>query len=129
MPRARLLVLALLVAIAAGCSGATSGSRAGRSDVVTQEQLQGRGFASAYDAIEALRGGWLRTRGATTLMGPEAEIQVYMDNTRLGNVATLRQIPTVNVSYIQWYNANDATARWGIGHGAGAIFVSTAPVR
>ena len=37
--------------------------------------------------------------------------------------------PAVNVAYIQWYNANDATARWGIGHGAGAVYVSTTPGR
>ena len=118
-----------LVLLLGGCAGNGATARSGRSDMIVQEQLQGRGFASAYDAIEALRGNWLRTRGRTTLTGPELEIQVYMDNTHLGAVETLRQIPAVNVAYIQWYNANDATARWGIGHGAGAVYVSTTPGR
>ena len=122
------LVLALALLLGA-CATNGASARTGRSDMIVQEQIAGRGFASAYDAIETIRGGWLRTRGATTLIGTEAEIQVYLDNTRLGGIETLRQIPAVNVAYIQWYNANDATARWGIGHGAGAIFVSTTAIR
>ena len=122
------LMLALLLLLGA-CAGNGASARAGRSDMIVQEQIQGRGFASAYDVVESLRGGWLRTRGATSLTGPEVEIQVYLDATRLGGIATLRQIPAVNVNYIQWFNANDATARWGIGHGAGAVYVSTTPGR
>ena len=122
------LLLALLL-LAGGCASNGASQRAGRADLIVQEQIQGRGFASAYDVVEALRGGWLRTRGEGTLTGPPTEIQVYLDATRLGNTSTLRQIPAVNVTYIQWYNANDATARWGIGHGAGAIYVSTTPGR
>ena len=122
------LLFALLLLLGA-CAGGGAGTRTGRSDMIVQEQIAGRGFASAYDAIESMRGGWLRTRGRTTLIGAETEIQVYLDNTRLGGIATLRQIPAVNVTYIQWFNANDATARWGIGHGAGVIFVSTAALR
>jgi hypothetical protein len=130
MLRGRLLVLMLFLAVAAGCaSGPATAGRTGRSDLITEEQLRARGFGSVYDAVETLRSNWLRTRGSDTLAGTPTQIQVYVDNTRLGGVENLRGISPLSVSYIQWYNANDATARWGIGHGAGVIYVSTAPMR
>ena len=130
MYRARLLLLTLVLALAAGCaSGAATAGRTGRSDLITEEQLRARGFGSVYEAVETLRSNWLRTRGSDTLAGTPTMVQVYVDNTRLGGVETLRGVSPLSVSYIQWYNANDATARWGIGHGAGVIYVSTAPLR
>ena len=130
MLRGRLLVTMLFLAVVAGCaSGGATAARAGRSDLITEEQLRARGFGSVYEAVETLRSNWLRTRGSDTLSGQPTVVQVYVDNTRLGGVENLRGISPLAVSYIQWYNANDATARWGIGHGAGVIYVSTAPMR
>ena len=123
------LALALLAFSIVGCAGATSQGGAGRSDLIVADQLRSRGFASVYDAVEQLRSNWLRTRGRDSLMGPPSEVQVYLDNVRMGGVATLRQISPATVTYVQWYNANDATARWGIGHGAGAIYVSTRTIQ
>jgi hypothetical protein len=123
------LALVLLLFSAVGCAGATSqGGAAGRSDLLVEEQLRSRGFANLYEAVETLRSNWLRTRGQDSFSTP-TEIQVYMDNVRLGGVGALRQISPSTVTYIQWYNANEATARWGIGHGAGAIYVSTRAVQ
>jgi hypothetical protein len=47
---------------------------------------------------------------------------------RLGGVETLRTIVVRPVSYIRHYNGIDATARWGLDHGSGVIYVSTRPV-
>jgi hypothetical protein len=122
------LALALLAFSMLGCAGATAQGGAGRSDIIVAEQLRARSFPSVYDAVETLRSNWLRTRGQDSFSTP-TEIQVYMDNVRMGGVATLRSISPSTVTYIQWYNANDATARWGIGHGAGAIYVSTRAIQ
>jgi hypothetical protein len=127
MLKARLGLLLLVVSVV-GCAGGTT-QRAGRSDLIVEEQLRSRGFASVYEAVETLRSNWLRPRGQDTLIGTASEVQVYMDNVRMGGVGTLRQISPSTVTFIQWYNANDATARWGIGHGAGAIYVSTRAIQ
>ncbi|MGH7463012.1 MAG: hypothetical protein ACREMA_18555 [Longimicrobiales bacterium] len=52
---------------------------------------------------------------------------VYIDDTRLGGVETLRSISTASISYIRYYDGVTATGRWGIDHGQGVIFVSTRP--
>ena len=67
---------------------------------------------------------WLQARGAD---GPDklTEVKVYLDNTELGGTTTLHDITTQVVSWIRYYDGPSAQSRWGIGHGAGVIFVST----
>lgn len=123
------LVLTLLLFVLSGCASAGPGTRTGgRSDLIVEEQIRSRGFTSAYDVVETLRGNWLRTRGQDSFSTP-SEIQVYVDNVRLGGINTLRQISPISITYIQWFNPIDASARWGLGHGAGAIYVSTSTAR
>lgn len=121
-------VALLFVLLLAGCASAGSSPRLGRSDLIVQEQIQGKGFINAYDIVETLRSNWLQKRGEDSFSTP-SQIQVYVDNVRLGGVANLRQIPAMSVTSIQWYNGVEASGRWGLGHGAGAIAVSTTPVR
>ncbi|MBW3630583.1 MAG: hypothetical protein KY464_14970 [Gemmatimonadetes bacterium] len=125
----RSLVALTVLLLAGGCASAAGGARtSGRSDLIVEEQIRSRGFTSAYDVVETLRGNWLRTRGVDSFSTP-SEIQVYVDNVRLGGIHMLRQIAPMTVTYIQWFNPIDASARWGLGHGAGAIYVSTSTQR
>ena len=55
------------------------------------------------------------------------EVQVHLDDVRLGGVGTLREIPVIDVSYMQFYDPASASARWGLDHSHGAIYVSTRP--
>jgi hypothetical protein len=94
--------------------------------VLTQTQFGAHQFNTAFDAIEALRSNWLKTRGPDSFQAP-SQVRVYLDNVSLGDTATLRQIAINTIVYIRYYDGISATARWGLDHGAGVIFVSTRP--
>jgi hypothetical protein len=53
---------------------------------------------------------------------------VYFDGIHFGGVESLRTIDLRPVTYIRFFDGIAATARWGLGHGQGAIYVSTHPV-
>jgi hypothetical protein len=122
------LTLSLVLVLGACASAGRGGTPQGRSDLLVEDQIRGQSYSTVYDVIVALRPNWLRTRGTDSFNTP-TQIQVYVDNMRVGGIATLQQIPTVSTYYVQWYDGLEASARWGLGHGAGAIYVSTAPMR
>jgi hypothetical protein len=103
-----------------------SGEARDRS-MLTQAQLNAHQFNTAFDAIEALRSNWLNTRGADSFQNP-TQVRVYLDNISLGDTATLRTIAINTIVYIRYFDGVQATARWGLNHGAGAIYVSTRPL-
>lgn len=129
--RSRFVSLALLcvAALAAGCAGRNSPKTGETRDhaMLTKEQLAENHFNTAYDAVEALRSNWLRTRGTDSFQTP-SEVLVYLDNTRLGGTETLREIAANTVVYMRFYDGVAATGRWGVGHAAGVIYVSTHPL-
>jgi hypothetical protein len=124
--RLRQLVLPIVVGSLA-CAGA-GGGKSPRADysVLTQEQLAEQHFENLFEAVQTLRSNWLNDRGPDSFVTP-SRIWVYLDNTRMGGVQSLAQISTRYVSSVQKLNGVDATARWGIGHGAGVISVMTWP--
>lgn len=81
-------------------------------------------YATVFDAVSALRSIWLRPRGPESFMLP-LEVLVYYDNTILGSVETLRNIQPSLVSTVRFYDGPQATSRWGVGHSAGVIHIST----
>lgn len=97
------------------------------SDLITREQLRARVYPNLYEAVRALHSGWLRERGADSFRG-STQIQVYLDGMRLGGTGALRTLSARDVEFVRRYDGNDATARWGLGHGSGVIFVSTRPL-
>lgn len=124
----RWLVPVLLLVAAACASGGAQPESAGprsRRDVLTKEQIEQTNETNVYGVVETLRGIWLRERGNDTLMGQPTRVQVYLDDVRMGTVENLRSINTSTVEYIQYFDGNAATARWGLGHGQGVIYVST----
>jgi hypothetical protein len=74
--------------------------------------------------VQSLRPRWLRISSPTTLTGRET-IKVYLDGSLLGGPEQLQQITTSSISSIRFLDANEATQRWGLDHGQGAIVVST----
>lgn len=112
--------------LAAGCASAASGPPRPRFDasLITREQILETQVTTAYDAVKSLRATWLTVRGPESFRYPSA-VQVYLDGVRLGDVSTLPSIAAPPIQYIRFYSPQDATAKWGIDHGAGAIFVST----
>ena len=109
-----------------GCFRASSGrsSASGDRSILSGEEVREGRFTSAFDVVDALRRDWLQMRGTNSFTHP-TEIQVYLDGARLGTVASLREIPATSVAQIQHFNGMDATARWGLDHGQGVIYVTS----
>jgi hypothetical protein len=121
----RILVAALLsAALSCASSGTPERARAQDHDLITIDQIRDHRFPSAYDAVEALHSNWLLTRGTDSFRTP-SEVVVYQDGTKLGGVAVLKDIVPGSIEYIRHYDGVSATARWGVGHSQGVIFVST----
>ena len=122
----RPLAFAALVAtcLLAGCAGATTQSRGGqdRSAVLTSEELAKTNSDNLYDAIAKLRPEWLTSRGPTsaTDMTPTS-VDVYMNGTQLGDASYLRQMRVLDVSEVRYWDAGQASARFGMGHPRGVI--------
>jgi hypothetical protein len=121
-------LLAALTCLTSACSARAPGERPPpvRVDytLLTEEQLREHHFNSAYEAVAALRSRWLETRGTDSFNRP-SQVLVYLDDTRLGGVETLRQIALSGVLYIRYIDGITASGRWGLDHGQGVIQVST----
>ena len=123
----RLVLLALILGGCASGGRPTSGAPRARADLITAEELRGGQFRTANDAVSSLRARWLQSRGTDTFVGKPGEVQVHLDDVRLGGVSTLREIPAIDIAYMQFFDPTSAAARWGLDHSHGAIYVSTRP--
>lgn len=120
---ARFVALAAAVLVGA-CASRLKTGEVRDHGTLTKEQIAESHFSTAYDAVEALRSNWLKARGTDSFQTP-SEVLVYLDNTRLGGTDRLREIAANTVVYMRFYDGVSATGRWGIGHAAGVIYVST----
>lgn len=134
MPRSSRRSLFLMIVAVLGCAsggGSSSDARSiGRSnrDVLTVDDLRATGSMNAYDAVAALRSSWLRPRGPDSFSNP-GQVWAYVNDVRVGGVDTLRRIPITEITYIRYFDGTAASARWGLGHSHGVVFVSTRPER
>jgi hypothetical protein len=123
------------------------------ADYITREQLTEQKFSTLYDLIESMHNNWLRERipspGDRAVSGNRADttgkaqytndynaagksfpgqnggIQVYVDGTRAGSLDQLKTIRPAELWSVRRINGIDAQGRFGIGHGAGVIYVVT----
>ncbi|MCC7055457.1 MAG: hypothetical protein IT355_19440 [Gemmatimonadaceae bacterium] len=118
----------------AGGSGAT-GTMVGTApaparnrdrSTLSREEIRATQYTNLYDVIATLRGNWLRARAAESINGKSSTVQVYLDSQRLSGVEELRTMMAANVESIRYMDPIQASARWGMDHGAGAILVTTA---
>ncbi|MEP6621796.1 MAG: hypothetical protein ABJE47_20885 [bacterium] len=116
------------------------------SELITREQIVGQKYQNAYDAVEGIHSNWLSTpmlaptpgqqkdtsgkaqyasefTGGRSRAGENGGIQVYLDGSRIGGIAELRSISSATIYSIRRIRGTDAQARWGIGHGAGVLYV------
>jgi hypothetical protein len=108
---------------------------------ISTEEIQAAGISgTVYDLVFARRRQWLNTRGvelsetprvtlgersATVTPADNPILVVYLDNVKVGDQAQLRNIPLDGVMEVKFYDASQATWRWGAGHNHGAIQVLT----
>ena len=105
--------------------GAARNTQRPSADVITRAEMEKSEYASLYEVVEALRGRWLRTRGPNTLLGRPIEVQVMVDDMRLGGVSTLRTLTSDNVVAIAFVDPVTAAQRWGGRFAQGTIVVTT----
>lgn len=132
----RALVIVTLTACASGgAPGAAPGSPAAaaaaapkaRQDqqLITRDVILGTQYTNLYDVVQALRSNWLRQRVSSSASGKVEVLVVYLDNQRIGGVEELRRIVPSSVSTARYFDPITASARWGLDHGAGAIYIVT----
>ena len=121
------LALFALTVGAPGCAGRTNPGPAVDRNTLVQEQFADRGYNTAFDVIQSLRSNWLAARGPDSFVAP-TQVQVYLDGVRMGGVDQLRTIDLRPVTYMRFFDGIAATARWGLDHGSGAIYISTHPL-
>ena len=121
----RALSIGLLVACAMlGCAGATTAGSpdTGGRDSLSREQLQATNSEELYAAIAKLRPEWLSSRGPTSVTDPTpTTASVFMNGSLLGKVDYLQQMRVIDVTEVRYWNAGQASARFGMGHPRGVI--------
>ena len=118
-----LLILPLLFLAACSARTGTRGNRDQRTALLAEE-MQAAGYSDALTTVQSLRPNWLRKRGASSITTVET-IKVYLDDSLLGGPETLQQITVRSIAAIRYFDGLEATQRWGLDHGQGAIVVST----
>lgn len=122
----RLAAAVLLVSLVTACAPARAARPGGNARTITTEEIRNAGQSDAWLLVQMLRPHWLSTRGTSTLHGHE-EIKVYLDASLLGGPATLRQVNTSSISLLRFLDGLEASQRWGLDHGNGAIVISSRP--
>ena len=118
------LALATTLLLAAAC-GPRSAAPRGDRNFISTEELRASTQPNLYTAVESLRPLWLRSRGPTSITQGQQTVRVYLDGTLMGGPEQLRQIPTQSVSSLRFVDGPQATQRWGLDHGMGAIVIAT----
>jgi hypothetical protein len=97
-------------------------------NLLTGEQLADTHAASVYDAVLRLRPGFLRVRGPTSVLIPGTNgPALWVDESYLGDVGELRDIPTRDVVSVRYFPAWDAATRYGSRYSQGMLVVDTRP--
>jgi hypothetical protein len=120
--RAQCFFLAIILSLSA-CAARQPGAASSDRNLLSSEEMQKAGYVDGLLAVQTLRPLWLRMRGPTSSRAET--IKVYLDGSLLGGPEQLRQIRTSSISSMRYYDGLEATQRWGLDHGHGAIVVST----
>src|SRR5258708_31600776 len=116
-------ITVLAASVACAHRGTTSGERPDR-DIITRAQMINARFQTVFDAVAGLHANWLSARGPDSFNAQSSQVRVYLDNSRLGDTATLRSIAVNTVLWVKHYDGVAATGRWALDHGAGVIYVA-----
>lgn len=125
--RARRCIALAMACTLGGCAppATPNGSAAPRAAQLTQVELQAANSDNLYDAITKLRPEWLTTRGPTSVKdGTPTSVDVYMNGTLLGKADYLREVRLLDVTEVRYWDAGQASARFGMGHPRGVIEIT-----
>jgi hypothetical protein len=118
--------LCLMACASSGTSARSDSTRRRDSNLITQQELAASTARDAYQAVQMLRPDWFRRgRGANSQAQGSTQVVVYVDGQKYGTPRSLEQFRVGSFKELRYYNASEATNRWGTGHTAGVIYVST----
>lgn len=117
---AALFVLQLVI----GVSVAEAQGRRSRN-LITSEEIAKASAADAYDLIRELRPTWFSSRGVVSGDAYAGGIVIYLDGIKQNSVDDIKAIAVERIKEARFYNASDATTRFGTGHPSGAIEITT----
>lgn len=120
-----LLGLGLALASCAGRKNPGKAQSSGGSGAITRAEMEKVRYSSLYEVVQALRARWLQSRGPTTFLSRPTEVQVMVDEMRMGGIDALRGLRTDNVVSIAFFDPVTAAQRWGGKHAQGTILVTT----
>lgn len=118
------VMLVSTTCLIAGCASSTTQGRSARGGdtQLTRSELAATNAGNLYDAIAKLRPQWLSSRGATSVTDASPTgVDVYMNGTFLGKADYLRDVRLQDVSSVTYWDAGQASARFGMGHSRGVI--------
>jgi len=126
------VTLALLATLS-GCASTGGGSSDGRDpDVITQEELRQQPQFTGLQMIRQFRPNWLNDRGGSINVFGEEDIanprgiRLYVDGVvQPDGLEELELLTTNEIRRMEKLDASEATQRFGMGHTAGAILVTT----
>lgn len=119
-----LLIPFVLTLTACSASSGAKGSAPRDRALLTAEDIQKSGAVEAFTAVQTLRPHWLVKRGSTSFRQTEI-VKVYLDGNLMGGPDQLRQITTTSIESIRYMDGLEATQRYGLDHGQGAVLVFT----
>ena len=109
----------------AGCAAATTTSTRGSGTQLTQTQLAAANADNLYDAIIKLHPEWLSSRGATSVTDSSPTgVDIYMDGQLVGKADYMRDVRLLDVGSVRYWDAGQASARFGMGHPRGVIEIT-----
>ena len=121
------LSMALVMAAATACASAGGGSASAEvkknPNLIATAEMDAGNFRSAYDVVQRLRPNWFsraaqagsQTMGVSAVSGSQtgggAGLVVYLDNTRMGGVAALRDLPVSAIGSLEFMDAATAQSK------------------
>lgn len=123
-PARALLFLSLSASWVAGCVTTPPQAESAPSarNTLTRTELATSNSSNLFDAISKLRPEWLSSRGPTSLTdATPASVSVFMDGSMLGKAESLKQLGVLDVTEVRYWDAAQASARFGMGHPRGVL--------
>ena len=125
--RARARATVVLAWLLAACArpGAQPAAAPSSRNALTQQQLAATNAGTLYEAIQKLRPEWLTSRGPTSVTdATPTQVSVFMNGSLLGKADYLRDMRALDVSEVRYWDAGQASARFGMGHPRGVIEIT-----
>lgn len=103
-------------------------------NLITAEEIAAEKSQSVlYEIVKVLRPQWFRTGGARQMSGSGSSATttvpiLYIDGVRMDAHQLMNSIPPDRVKEVKYLAARDAHLRYGMGHEAGVIEVTTTRV-